>query len=127
MQKGQLPTHNSQLSKYGWWGQLPLVQKGQTLAVGYIVCSRYAVRSRYAVCSRCWCKKVNSHSVLSKYRWWRLLPLVQKGQTPCSWGCSMCWCKKVNSHHVLSKYGWWGLLPLVQIGHTPHSEVRSMQ
>ena len=43
--------------------------------------SRCAVRSRYAVCSRSWCKKVNSHSGLSKYGWWGLLPLVQKGQT----------------------------------------------
>ena len=33
----------SGLSKYVWWGQLPLVQKGQT----------HAVCSRYAVCSRC--------------------------------------------------------------------------
>ena len=45
------------------------------------VCSRYAVHSRYAVCSRCWCKKVNSHSGLSKYGWWGPLPLVQKAQT----------------------------------------------
>ena len=34
---------HSGLSKYGWWGPLPLVQKGQTHAVGYAVCSRYAV------------------------------------------------------------------------------------
>ena len=27
-------------------GDLPLVQKGETHAVGYAVCSRYAVRSR---------------------------------------------------------------------------------
>ena len=39
-------THSG-LSKYGWWGPLPLVQKGQTHAVGYAVCSRYMV------CSRC--------------------------------------------------------------------------
>ena len=39
------------------------------------------VCSRCAVCSRCWCKKVNSHSGLSKYGWWGPLPLVQKGQT----------------------------------------------
>ena len=37
-----------------------------------------------AVRSRCWCKKVNSHLVLSKYGWWGPLPLMQKGQTPCS-------------------------------------------
>ena len=37
-----------------------------------------------AVCSRCWCKKFNSHPELSKYGWWEPLPLVQKGQTPCS-------------------------------------------
>ena len=43
--------------------------------------SRCAVCSRYAVHSRSWYKKVNSHSGLSKYGWWRLLPLVQKGQT----------------------------------------------
>ena len=42
---------HSGLSKYGWWGPLPLVQKGQTPHSG--VCSRYIVRSRYAVCSRC--------------------------------------------------------------------------
>ena len=56
--------------------------------------------------SRCRCKKVNSHSVLSKYGWWGPLPLVQKGQ-PMQWvtewmkwghsGHSRCWCKKVNS------------------------------
>ena len=39
------------------------------------------MRSRYAVGSRCYCKKVNSHSGLSKYGWWGLLPLVQKGET----------------------------------------------
>ena len=39
------------------------------------------VRNRYAVRSRCQCKKVNSHSGLSKYVWLGLLPLVQKGQT----------------------------------------------
>ena len=43
--------------------------------------SRYAVCSRYAVHSRPWCKKVNSHSALSKYGWLGPLPLVQKGQT----------------------------------------------
>ena len=43
--------------------------------------SRHAVHSRYAVCSRCYCKKVNSHSGFSKYGWWGLSPLVQKGQT----------------------------------------------
>ena len=40
------------------------------------ICSRYAVRSR------CWCKKVSSHSDLSKYGWLAPLPLVQKGQNP---------------------------------------------
>ena len=92
-----------------WWGPLPLVQKGQPPHNG---CSE---------CSRCWCKKVNSHSVLSKYGWWGLLPLVQKRSTHavgmqwtqyaadavCS-GCStqwnsgiwwwghFLWCKKVK-------------------------------
>ena len=28
---------HSGLSKYGWWGPLPLVQKGQTHRVGYAV------------------------------------------------------------------------------------------
>ena len=28
---------HSGLSKYGWWGLLPLVQKGQTHTVGYAV------------------------------------------------------------------------------------------
>ena len=76
----------------------------------------------YAVCSRCWCKKVNSHSVLSKYGWWGPLPVVQKGQPPTQWSCSAhsrCWCKKVNSHSVLSKYGWWGPLPVMQKGQPP--------
>ena len=36
---------HSGLSKYGWWGSLPLVQKGQTHAV----CSRYTICNRYAV------------------------------------------------------------------------------
>ena len=40
--------------------------------------------SEHSRCSRCWCKKVNSHSVLSKYGCWGLLPLVQKGQ-PMQW------------------------------------------
>ena len=38
--------------------------------------------SRCSGHSKCWCKKVYSHSVLSKYWWWGLLPLVQKGQPP---------------------------------------------
>ena len=38
---------HSGLSKYGWWGPLPLVQKGQTHRVG--ICSRYAVGTQYAV------------------------------------------------------------------------------
>ena len=92
---------HSGLSKYGWWGPLPLVQKGQAHRVG--ICSTYAVHSRYAVRSRTWCNKVNSHSGLSKYGWWGPLPLVQKGQTPCNEDavCSRCCCKKVNSDSVL--------------------------
>ena len=31
------------LSKYGWWGSLPLVQKGQTHRVGYAVGMQYTV------------------------------------------------------------------------------------
>ena len=101
------------------------MQKGQTHRVG--------IHSRYAVCSRCWCKKVNSHRGLHKYGWWGPLPLVQKGQNPhsgyavCSRYAvhSRCECKKVNWHSGLSKYGWWGLLPLVQKGQTPCSGVRS--
>ena len=42
--------------------------------------TQYAVGMRYAVGA----KEVNSHSLLSKYRWWGPLALVQKGQTPCS-------------------------------------------
>ena len=34
---------HSGLSKYGWWGPLPLVQKGQTHTVGYAVGTQYAV------------------------------------------------------------------------------------
>ena len=49
---------------------------GTQYAVRNTVCSRYAVDS-YAVCSRCKCKKVNSHSGLSKYWWWGALTLVQ--------------------------------------------------
>ena len=37
---------HSGLSKYWWWGPLPLVKKGQTHVVGYTVHSRYAVWSR---------------------------------------------------------------------------------
>ena len=47
--------------------------------------TQYAVGKWYTVGA----KKVNSHSLLSKYRWWGLLPLVQKGQTPRSGVCSM--------------------------------------
>ena len=57
-------------------GALPLVQKGQTPRSGYAVHSGHTVRSR------CWCRKVNWHSGLSKYGWWGPLPLVQKGPTP---------------------------------------------
>ena len=47
---------------------------------------QYAIGTQYAVgVSE---KKVNSHNELSKYGWWGPLPLVQKGQTPHSWGCS---------------------------------------
>ena len=42
--------------------------------------THYAVGMGYAVGA----KKVNSHSLLSKYRSWGLLPLMQKGQTLCS-------------------------------------------
>ena len=52
----------------------------------YAVGMQYAVGKRYAVGA----KMVNSHSLLSKYRWWGLLPLVQKGQTPHSRVCSRC-------------------------------------
>ena len=45
---------------------------------------QYAVGMQYTVGE----KMVNSHSLLSKYMWWGLLPLVQKGQTPCSGACS---------------------------------------
>ena len=44
----------------------------------------YAEGTRYIVGA----KKVNSHSLLSKYGWWGLLPLVQKDHTQCSEVCS---------------------------------------
>ena len=34
---------HSGLSKYGWWGLLPLVQLGQTHTVGYAVGTQYPV------------------------------------------------------------------------------------
>ena len=93
----------------------------------YAVGTQYAVGMQYAVRSRTWCKKVNSHSGLSKYRWWGPLPLVQKGQTH-RVGYAVgtqdavdVGAKKVNSHSGLSKYGWWGPLPLVQKGQNPFS------
>ena len=72
-----------------------------------------------AVCSRCWCKKVNSHSVLSKHGCWGPLPLVQKGQTLPSEDAvhSRCWCKKVKPEDAVdtvcstqwnSGIWWWG-------------------
>ena len=104
--------------------------------------THYAVGMRYAISVSA--KKVNSHSALSKYGCWGLLPLMQIGQTHTVGYAvlSRCWCKKVNSDCVLSKYGWyvgtitfsakkvnshsalskygcWGLLPLMQIG--PHT------
>ena len=48
-------------------------------------------------------KKVNSHSVLSKYGWWGPLPLVQKGQPMqwsdqwMQWSCSECSGHAVNA------------------------------
>ena len=44
MQKGQLTQWTS---KYGCWGPLPLVQKGQTQIVGYAVGTKYAVGTQY--------------------------------------------------------------------------------
>ena len=60
---------------------LPLVQKVKLMQWGM----QYAIGTRYAVDA----KKVNSHSLLSKYGWWELLPLVQKGHTRYSEVCSM--------------------------------------
>ena len=40
---------HSGFSKYGWWGPLPLVQKGQTHTVGYTVVMQYAVGMQYTV------------------------------------------------------------------------------
>ena len=49
----KLVNTHSELSKYGWWGPLPLVQKGQTQlqwGTQYAVGMQYAVRStQYAV------------------------------------------------------------------------------
>ena len=60
------------------------MQKGQIHTVGYTVGMQYAVGVG--------AKKVNSDSGFIKYGWWELLPLVQKGQTPCSEDtvCSRC-------------------------------------
>ena len=59
------------------------MQWGMQYAVG----TQYIVGTQYAVGVSA--KKVNSHSLLSKYGWWGLLPLVQKGHTPLSKVCSM--------------------------------------
>ena len=46
----------------------------------------HAVGTQYTVGMQCTvgvsAKKVKSHSALSKYGWWGLLPSVKKGQTP---------------------------------------------
>ena len=39
-------SHNT-LSKYGWWGPLSLVQKGQKHPGGYAVGAQYAVGTQY--------------------------------------------------------------------------------
>ena len=75
-----------------------------TVGMQYAVCSRYAVHSRYAVRSRCECKKVNSHSGLSKYGWCGLLPLVQKGQTHAV-GYAVCSMYAVGMQWVLVQKG----------------------
>ena len=51
------------------------MQWGTQYAVGtqYALGMQYAVGKQYAAGA----KMVNSHSLLSKYRWWGLLPLVQ--------------------------------------------------
>ena len=51
---------HSGLSKCGWWGPLPLVQKGQTHRVGYTVGMQYAVGTQYAVDVRA---KRSTHTV----------------------------------------------------------------
>ena len=58
---------------------LSVSAKRSTGTLGYTVGSECTVCIQYAVGVRV--KKVNSHSGLSKYGWWGLLPLVQKGQT----------------------------------------------
>ena len=55
------------------------MQKGQTNTVGYRI---YSVGMWYAVGAI----KINSHSLLSKYGWWGLLPLVQKRSYPTQLG-----------------------------------------
>ena len=70
------------------------MQWGMQYAVGvgtkrsYLLCTLHPLHTVNLLCestttislclSRCWCKKVNSHGVLSKYRCWGPLPLVQK-------------------------------------------------
>ena len=61
---------HSGLSKYGWWGPLPLVQKDQTHTVGYTVGTQYAVSMQYAVgvSAKRSTKRPNPHSgVRSRY------------------------------------------------------------
>ena len=54
----------------------------------YLKCKKVIPHAeRYTVQHRCWCKKVNPHSVLSKYGWWGPLLLVQKCHTPCNEVC----------------------------------------
>ena len=54
VQKGQLRKLRHKRStqivdKYGWWGSLALVQKGQPHTVGYTVGMQYAVGTQYVL------------------------------------------------------------------------------
>ena len=71
--------HTVDLANMGGEDQLPLVQKGQTHAVGYLVCSRYAVGTQYAVGVSA--KRSTPTVDLANIGGGDQLPLVQKGQT----------------------------------------------
>ena len=77
-------THTVDLVNMGG-GDHTFSAKSQTHRVGYAVGMQYTVDIG--------AKRSNSHSGLSKYGWWGPLPLVQKGQTPCS-GCAVNVCYK---------------------------------
>ena len=109
---------HSRLSKYGWSGLLPFVQKGQTHTVGYAIGAQYAV----GVSTKRPTRTVDLANMGGGDCY-----LLCKKVKPTQWVCNRCAVgvstKKFNSHSGLSKYGWSGTVTFCAKRSNPHSGV----